>query len=194
VEASTRFYDDFVDEIWMPTYVSCKRQDEINFERQGRPDDFEMTHEALTEYTTDYIVVGPLSTELQRATVNMFLDRKEIHISSDAVLVTITPVEISGVRVTDYQSTETAFKPFGYRELPHKAPDPNVVKVQEGGVTYSWPQKSALSSRFGDSPTASVHEWMVKTGDTRSKIQFRLYTGDSSTLGIPSQSSAERGQ
>ena len=48
--------------------------------------------------------------------VNMFLDRKGNYISMNAVLVTITPLAVSGVEVAWEQFKK---KPFGYVGLNH---------------------------------------------------------------------------
>ena len=60
-----QFYDDFADEIWMPGFIYNKRQDQIRAEIGSLPID---SHTDLAQYTTDYVVIGPITSDLQRAT------------------------------------------------------------------------------------------------------------------------------
>ena len=64
-----QFYDDFIDEIWKPGYIYSKKDDEMKAAGRGRTIRVEdLTHLQLAQYLTDYIVIGPISTDLQRAT------------------------------------------------------------------------------------------------------------------------------
>lgn len=63
----TQFYDDLADEIWRPGYIYNKRQEEI---RAAKGEPLTGAHRKLTHYRTDYIVIGPVSTNQQRATGN----------------------------------------------------------------------------------------------------------------------------
>ena len=60
-----QFYNDFANEIWMPGFIYNKRQDDIKEKMGIRPCD---SHIYLTRYTTDYVVIGPITSDLQRAT------------------------------------------------------------------------------------------------------------------------------
>jgi hypothetical protein len=189
--AVTRFYDDFIDEIWKPGYIYSKRLDDIKAAGGGKTIRVnDLSHLNLAQYLTDYIVIGPISTDIQRATVNMFLDTKKGFISQDAVLVTIQPLEISGVKVDSNLFPQ--FIPFGFKPLPHIAPDPTRVEALQQAhphlSIYSWPQKTTSSCSTetaginrGVQPGA-LNEWVVTTGDTRSKFRFSLFTCESSRL------------
>ena len=62
-----QFYQD-LDEIWRPGYIYYKQQDDINYELQGHPANFTYTHRSLDTFPTDYIVIGPITSNLQIAT------------------------------------------------------------------------------------------------------------------------------
>ena len=66
-----------------------------------------------------------------------------------------------------------------FKKLNHSAPDPNYV--QEQNVTqYTWQQdhREDVMTNLRKT-TKSVHDWFVTTGDTHSRISFRLFAKDS---------------
>lgn len=66
-----QFLDD-LKEVWQPEYISSRRRDDIRKEKQKEgilpeEDCFEETDQ-LPFFGTDYIVIGPLSSDVQVAT------------------------------------------------------------------------------------------------------------------------------
>ena len=58
-----------MDEIWKPGYIYSKREDEIKAAGGGGKIKVQdLSHLNLSQYLTDYVVIGPVSTDLQRAT------------------------------------------------------------------------------------------------------------------------------
>ena len=68
-----QFYKD-LEEIWKPGIVSARRKDAIEWEKwneadpESRPKTFEFTALDIDIIETDYIVVGPLTNDLDVAT------------------------------------------------------------------------------------------------------------------------------
>ena len=58
---SIQFYDDFADEIWRPGFIYRQRLYQLDRASLDYVDE-------LVRYKTDYIVIGPVSSDLQRAT------------------------------------------------------------------------------------------------------------------------------
>ena len=58
---SIQFYDDFADEIWRPGFIYRQRLYQLDRASLDYVDE-------LVRYKTDYIVIGPISSDLQRAT------------------------------------------------------------------------------------------------------------------------------
>ena len=70
-----KFLDD-LNEVWKPKYISTKRADDIRLaqreerEREGLvpEEDWYRERDELSHFSTDYIVIGPLSDDFQVAT------------------------------------------------------------------------------------------------------------------------------
>ena len=160
--------------------------------------------------------------------VDMFLKNKSRYISNDAVLLCITPVEISGVKV-DQQDQVDSWIPFKYvwqenlpqsslyfmqaiewmcitllemytcvlrfRELPHKLPDPALVQRVMPTAYSSWPQRlPARVAHLTPLYYFASTDCVVTTGETKSKIQFHMFTHESSTLAPSTSTGATQGQ
>lgn len=117
------------------------------------------------DFQTDFILVGPLSSESQRATVNMFLHINSADLSPNAVLLTITPLEISGVKVSSKDFF--TFKPFGYKEFKHGIRKPDRVRE---GATFNWPPQTKTSTT-----QSFVEDLTLTAGETCSTFRFHLY-------------------
>ena len=63
--------------------------------------------------------------------------------------------------------------------MKHRAPNPNHLNVTQ----YRWPEDLAIIPENVIVPdSTSVNDWVVATGDTRSRILFSLFTDKESTL------------
>ena len=79
-----------------------------------------------------------------------------------------------------------------FRRFKHRAPNPNDIpnNVFDDGLDketqYKWPQDPTnirvdAMAEFMLLPKESVNDWVVKTGDTHSKIRFSLFTKENKT-------------
>ena len=79
--------------------------------------------------------------------------------------------------------------------MNHKAPDPSDVE-RLNNIEYTWPPNiSTVNENIQVNEAGYEHDWVVTTGDTNSKVRFRLFTReDSALLGSSKQSGATGSQ
>jgi hypothetical protein len=142
----------------------------------------------------------------------MFLDREQTRfISRDAVLLTITPMEISGVKVNKEQFC-LDYEPYMFKKLARRVPDPNInngvpswppvedgkplPQVEQGGERQRNRHSSAVDDMGEETclvvvekekegeglSSAADFKWMLKAGDKRSLIHLSLFTFENSKL------------
>ena len=80
-----------------------------------------------------------------------------------------------------------------FKRLDHKAPDPSDVEGLNN-VQFTWPPNiSNVNENTVPVQKTSVHEWVVTTGDTSSKVRFSLFTRKNSALLNSSEQSGATG-